>query len=210
MIANTPKPETLALTAVGLACAAASSTAFFLHVFGWVRMPFFINFVGLPAIVLMIVIGLYSWNRRLPFWQRFSAGVVAGLTGLLAYDLVRFTIYSSGALNYYPFHAIPILGSLITGQPPTAGSSVFAGWLYHIWNGFSFAIIYALLAGPARWWWGVVWAMVLETGMLLSYPSFLAIQASAPFVVVSVIGHTAYGAALGFTVRRLARKEWER
>jgi hypothetical protein len=28
--------------------------------------------------------------------------------------------------------------------------------------------------------------------------------------VVSVIGHTAYGAALGFTVRRLARKEWER
>lgn len=206
MTATVPGSRTPAwlLTAVGLACAFASSTAFFLHVLGFVRMPFFINFVGLPAIILMVILGLYAWNRRLPFWRRFSAGVVAGAVGLLAYDLVRLAIYSSGLLNYYPFHAIPILGSLITGLPPSAAPSVFAGWLYHIWNGFSFAIIYALLAGPARWGWGVAWAMALEAGMLLSYPSFLAIQASAAFVVVSVTGHLAYGAAVGITVRRLA------
>jgi hypothetical protein len=210
MITTRRQFETLALSAVGLACAAASSAAFFLHILGWVRMPFFINFVGLPAIVLMLVVGLYSWNRRLPFWRRFSAGAVAGITGLLAYDLVRLTVYSSHLLDYYPFHAIPILGSLITGQPATAVSSVLAGWLYHIWNGFSFAIIYALLAGPAHWWWGVAWAMLLEIGMLLSYPSFLAIQASASFVTVSLIGHAAYGVALGVTVRRLAHKGGER
>jgi hypothetical protein len=205
-VSATTRTQTWLLTAVGVACALASSIAFFLHVLGWVRMPFFINFVGLPAIILMITLGLYAWNRRLPFWRRFSAGVVAGAVGLLAYDLVRLAVYSSGLLDYYPFHAIPILGSLITGLPPSAPSSIFAGWLYHTWNGFSFALIYALLAGPARWWWGVAWAMLLETGMLLSYPSFLAIQASATFVIVSVVGHIAYGTVLGLTVRRLARE----
>jgi hypothetical protein len=197
--------ETFALMVVGLACAAASSAGFFLHMLGWVRMPFFINFVGLPAIILMLVVGLYAWNRRLPFWRRFSAGVTAGAAGLLAYDLVRYAVYRSQVLDYYPFHAIPILGSLITGCAATATSSVLAGWLYHVWNGFSFAIIYALIAGPARWVWGVVWAMVLEVGMLLTYPSFLAIQASAAFVAVSLVGHAAYGAAIGVTAHRLAQ-----
>jgi hypothetical protein len=206
MIASARRSETLLLTAVGLACALASSAAFFLHVFGWMRMPFFITFAGLPAIILMVILGLYSWNRRLPFWRHFSAGLAAGVTGLLAYDLVRYVVYRSHLLDYYPYHAIPILGSLITGQPPTATSSALAGWLYHFWNGFSFAIIYALVAGSARWWWGLAWAMMLEIGMLLSYPSFLAIQASAAFVGVSLIGHAAYGVALGVTVRRLARE----
>lgn len=196
------RSETAALTAVGLVCALASSAAFFLHVLGWIRMPFFVNFAGLPLVVLMLVIGLYSWQRRLPFWRRFSAGLVAGVTGLAAYDTIRFIVYRSGLLDYYPFHAIPILGSLITGRPPSEASSVFAGWLYHAWNGFSFAIIYALVAGPARWIWGVAWAMILEAGMLLSYPSFLDIQASAAFIGVSLVGHGAYGAAVGLTVQQ--------
>ena len=54
-----------------------------------------------------------------------------------------------------------------------ASAAIFAGWLYHFWNGFNFAIIYALVAGPRRWYWGVAWAMMLEIGMLLSYPTFL-------------------------------------
>jgi len=205
MIAFPRNAENLALTTVGLACAATSSAAFFLHFQGWIRMPFFVNFFGLPAIILMLVVGLYSWNRRLPFWKRFYAGIVAGVIGLIAYDLIRYAIYRSGLLNYHPYHAIPILGSLITGQPATVESSLIAGWLYHFWNGFNFAIIYALMAGPASWQWGLLWAMFLEIGMLLSYPSLLAIKASAAFVGVSLIGHGAYGLAVGITVNRLTR-----
>src|SRR5579862_8753731 len=52
------RKEALILTLVGLSCAFASSAAFFLHVFGVMRMPFFINFIGMPAIVLMLVVGL--------------------------------------------------------------------------------------------------------------------------------------------------------
>lgn len=201
------RKDTILLTAVGLVCAFASSAAFFLHVFGWVRMPFFVNFFGLPVIVLMMIVGLYSWQRRLPFWRRLRAGLLGGALGLVAYDVVRYSVYRSQILAYDPFHAIPRLGALITGQPPSSPASVYAGWTYHFWNGFSFAVIYALVAGPARWGWGVLWAMTLEVGMILSYPTFLDVKLAAPFLGVSWIGHMAYGTALGLTVRRAAGSE---
>jgi hypothetical protein len=196
--------ETLILVTVALLCGFASSAAFFLHQFGWVRMPFFVNFFGMPVIVLMLIIGLYSWQRRLPFWRRFRAGLLAGALGLIAYDVTRVTIYQSGIFNYDPFHIIPKLGALITGLPATATTSLYAGWTYHIWNGFSYAIIYALVAGPARWGWGVGWAMILEVLMVASYPTFLQVKLDAPFLAISFFGHICYGTVLGLTVRRWA------
>jgi hypothetical protein len=194
---------------VGVACAFASTAAFFLHVLGVMKMPFFVNFIGMPAIILMMIVGLYSWQRQLPFWRRFRAGLIAGFFGLIAYDLVRLIIYESGIIAWYPYHAIPRLGSLMTGKPPEDRASIFAGWLYHIWNGFNFAIIYSLVAGPAAWGWGVAWAMMLEIGMLLSYPTFLSVKDDWQFRTVSLIGHLVYGTVVGLTVRRLARERAE-
>lgn len=198
------RKETLILTLVGVGAGLASSAAFFLHMFGVIRMPFFVNFFFMPLIVLMLVVGLYSWQRRLPFWRRFRAGLLAGALGLIAYDLTRLLIYKSGIFNYHPFHAIPKLGALVTGLTPDAPSSIYAGWFYHIWNGFSYAIIYALLAGPAPWGWGIAWAMILEILMVISYPTFLQIKLDAPFLAISFFGHLCYGTVLGLTVRRAA------
>jgi hypothetical protein len=204
-----PRRETILLYVVGVACAFASTIAFFLHVFGVMRMPFFINFVGMPAIILMMIVGLYSWQRRLPFWLRLRAGIIAGALGLIAYDAVRLAIYKSQLVTFYPVHALPRLGSLMTGEPPEATPAIVAGWLYHIWNGFNFAIIYALVAGPRAWGWGVAWAMMLETGMLLSYPTFLAVKNDWSFRIVSMVGHVVYGTVIGLTVRRLASQRVE-
>ena len=203
------RKETILLYVVGVACAFASTAAFFLHVFGLVRMPFFINFVGMPAVILMMIVGLYSWQRRLPFWRRLRAGLIAGALGLIAYDTVRLAIYMSGILSFYPFHALPRLGALMTGQPPETQAAIVAGWLYHFWNGFNFAIIYALVAGPRKFYWGVLWAMMLEIGMLLSYPTFLQVRDDWAFRLVSLIGHIVYGTVLGLTVRHLAREPLE-
>lgn len=199
-----PASETRLLWTFALLAASASTTAFFLHVWGYVQMPFFVNFFGLPAIMVMMTVGLYSWYRRLPFWRRLRSGIIAGALGLVAYDVIRIAVYQSKVLAYDPFHAVPRLGALITGQPATAPASWYAGWIYHFWNGFSFAIIYALVAGPVAWGWGVAWAMMLEIGMLLTYPTFLDVQLAAPFIGVSWIGHMAYGTVLGRTVKRLA------
>jgi hypothetical protein len=198
------RKETLILLCVALVAAFASSAAFFLHMFGLIRMPFFVNFFGMPIIVLMQIVGVYSWQRRLPFWRRFRAGLLAGVLGLMAYDITRYAIYKSGIFNYDPFHVIPKLGSLITGLSPAAPASLYAGWTYHFWNGFSYAIIYALVAGPAKWGWGVGWAMILETLMVLSYPTFLQVKMDAPFLAISFFGHFCYGTVLGLTVRRFA------
>jgi hypothetical protein len=198
------RQETLILLTTALLAGFASSAAFFLHMFGVIRMPFFVNFFFMPLIVLMLIVGIYSWQRRLPFWRRLRAGILAGALGLIAYDLTRLIIYKSGIFNYHPFHAIPKLGALVTGLTPAAPSSVYAGWTYHIWNGFSYAIIYALVAGPAKWGWGVAWAMILETLMVISYPTFLQIKLDAPFLAISFFGHLCYGTVLGVTVRRAA------
>jgi hypothetical protein len=206
MIAARSQTETLALTAVGLACALTSSAAFWLHMLGLVPMPFFINVVGLPSIILMLILGLFSWQRELKFWPRFKAGVAGGFMALLAYDLIRLAIYSSGLLDFYPFQTHRMFGFLITGQPPSSEAAAITGWLYHFWNGFSFSIIYALIAGPARWYWAVAWSMILEFAMLLTYPTFLDIRMTVAFVGVSLIGHTAFGVALGLTVSHIVRK----
>jgi hypothetical protein len=199
------RQENLALTLVGLACALVSSAAFWLHMLGLVRMPFFVSVVGWPSILLMLIIGLFSWQRDLSFWKRFRAGLLGGAAALLAYDGIRFGVYALGLFDFYPFQTHRIFGFLITGQPATSQAAAVAGWLYHFWNGFSFALIYALVAGPARWYWGWVWAMALEVAMLFTYPSLLDIRMGIPFVAISLIGHTAYGVALGVTVSRLVK-----
>ncbi len=197
--------ETTILMVAGIVFGFASSAAFFLHFLGWISMPFFVNFFGLPLIMLILTLGLYSWQRRLPFWIRLRAGLLAGFFGLIVYDTIRFTLYKTQIVPYFPFHAIPRLGALITSRPPTDPSSLYWGWGYHFWNGFSFAIIYALIAGPAAWGWGIAWAMILETLMLLSYPTLLGVKADAPFLIISIVGHICYGSVLGLTVRRFAR-----
>lgn len=205
MIADRPRAETVALTTVGLACALTSSVAFWLHMLDMVPMPFSINFVGRPSIVLLLIVSVFAWYRQLSFWKRFRAGVAGGAMALLAYDGIRFAIYGTGIVDFYPFQTHRIFGYMITGEPPASDAAAVAGWLYHFWNGFSFAIIYALIAGPARWYWGVAWAMILEVAMLFTYPTLLDIKLGVGFVGISLIGHMAYGAALGLTVSRLMR-----
>jgi hypothetical protein len=205
IIAERTPAERLSLIGVGLACALASSVGFWLHMLGLVRMPFFVPIVGVPSIILMLILGYYSWQRQLSFWLRFRAGVVGGIAGLAAYDSVRFAIYSLHLFDYYPFATHRVFGTLITGLPVTSETAEIVGWAYHYWNGFSFALMYALIAGPARWYWGLVWAMILETATLFTYPSFLDVKMSAPFIVVSLIGHSCFGTALGLTVSRMMR-----
>lgn len=200
------RTETKALIVIGVACALVSSAAFWLHMLDLVRMPFFINVIGWPSIVLMLIIGLFSWQRQLSFWQRFKAGVFGGAAALLAYDGLRYGLYGLNLFDFYPFQSHRIFGYLITGQPVDSQAAAISGWLYHFWNGFSFAMIYALIAGPARWYWGWAWAMLLEIAMLFTYPTMLDIALNVGFVAVSLIGHSAYGIALGVTVGRMVHE----
>jgi len=217
-----------ALTLLVLGCTAAGIGAFLLDVAGIVRMPWTISFVSLPALVLVIAIAV--WARRVarrPFFNRLVVGLVAGLIATLAYDGVRWAIQETAPLDYDGFRSINIFGSLILAKPETApldydgfrsinifGSLILskpetaldariAGWTYHFWNGISFGVMYALVAGPARWYWGLAWGVALELMMISIYPVAFAIQRSDPaFLAISMTGHAAYGAVLGLLAER--------
>jgi hypothetical protein len=110
------------------------------------------------------------------------------------------------SLQTSPFYSIYIFGSLITTKPADATVTAVAGWIYHISNGVTFAIMYTLIAGPARWWFGLLWGLLLESAMLIIYPSSTILRppALAPFIVVSLISHAVYGATVGAVSQRHA------
>jgi hypothetical protein len=63
--------------------------------------------------------------------------------------------------------------------------------------------MYTLLAGPARWWFGLAWGATLELTMLIIYPSSTILHppALAPFVIVSLASHALFGAVIGMVAQ---------
>ena len=200
-----------ALTLLVVGCTAAGIGAFLLDVAGIVRMPWTISFVSLPALILVIAIAVWAQRvARRPFFNRLLVGLVAGFIATLAYDGVRWAIQETAPLDYDGFRSINIFGSLILGKPESALDARIAGWTYHFWNGISFGVMYALVAGPARWYWGLAWGTALELLMISIYPVAFAIQRSDPaFLAISMTGHAAYGAVLGLLAERwCSRQRW--
>ena len=198
-----------ALMLLVVGCTAAGIGAFLLDVAGIVRMPWTLSFVSLPALVVVIAVAV--WARRVarePFFNRLVVGLVAGFIATLAYDGVRWAIQETAPLDYDGFRSISIFGSLILSKPESALDARIAGWTYHFWNGISFGVMYALVAGPARWYWGLAWGMALELMMISIYPVAFAIQRSDPaFLAISMTGHAAYGAVLGLLAERWCDRE---
>lgn len=196
------------LFTLALAAAGTSTVPLLLHLAGVIRMPYTLSFVTLPALVFLLCAqALAGRAGRVVIVNRLRAGFVAGLVALVAYNLTRWLVSAVAELPSSPFYSIRIFGSLITGRAPDTLAAELSGWAYHVSNGVTFAIMYALVAGPARWWCGLLWGLALETAMLLVYPSSAILRppALASFVVVSLVSHAAYGAAVGLCTRRLAR-----
>ena len=190
---------------VTLVAAASSIAALLLQVFGWVRMPYTLTFVSLPGLVLIVAVLVRTRNTdRHLFFNRLAIGLTAGLVGLVPYDLVRWIVQVVFPVNFDAFAAFPTFGHLMTGQPLHSSTAQMAGWAYHVSNGLTFGVIYTLLAGPARWWWGLLWAACLEAAMLLVYPSLLHPASMTAFVIVSIVGHACFGTTVGLIASRKA------
>ena len=159
---------------------------------------FSVNLIALPCLVLAIGAGVRAHRLQdTVAVNRLLVGVAVGLPATLAYDVVRLAIWKVGLISFDPFLSHPIFGSLILDRPVSAMSSIIVGWTYHFWNGFSFAVIYTLIAGRSPWWYAMIWAIALEVGWLLALPGALDFSLSRQLIAVSMIGHVAYGAVLG-------------
>lgn len=201
-----PTRDDLPLLLLALGAAASSIAALLLDWLGWIRMPYTVSFVSLPAMVFLIVLTVWAGRtRRDLLFNRLTVGAIGGVLGLVGYDVVRWLIQVTIPVHFDAFAAFPTFGHLMTGRPRDDGIALAAGWAYHVTNGLTFGIIYALIAGPARWWWGLLWGASLEAAMMVVYPSLVRPQAMSDFVIVSVIGHGVFGAIVGLTCERWSR-----
>jgi hypothetical protein len=196
------------LAVIVAACSSLSVGAFLAHVYLDVPMPFTLSAFSFPALVATI--GITVWAKRaarMRFLRRMWVGCVAGAFAIVGYDLLRWLILFVTPSDFDPFRAHRPFGALILSTSPHTTAALVAGWGYHLWNGFSFAVMYALLAGGARWWWGLLWAMTLESATILVYPGAFGISLSNwAFVATSLAGHAVYGFVLGVLARQWLRE----
>jgi hypothetical protein len=188
-----------------LGAAVTSIAALLLQVVGIIRMPYTLSFLTAPGMIFLLCVQVWAGSARRPLIvNRLRVGFVAGLIGLLAYNGARWVL--GALLSSSPFYSIVIFGKLITAHPAESITATVAGWLYHISNGLTFGIIYTLIVGPARWWFGLAWGLVLELAMLMIYPASTLLQprALAPFVIVSLASHALFGAVIGVVAQEHA------
>lgn len=200
------------LMLVGTGCAATSGLAILLHWSGLLLMPAAVSFVSVPGALALVIAGVVARHRHQEvFLHRLAVGSAAGLLATIAYDGSRWLLQAPGWIPFDGFMAIPMFGQLILGVPRDQPLAQAIGWIYHFWNGISFGLMYAFVAGPARWRWGVVWSMGLEWLMVLSYPGVFGVMLSNwGFWVLSVAGHVCQGVTWGLLMERYGALPGER
>lgn len=159
--------------------------------------------VAVPGLIALIAFGTWLATQRAGsgLAMAMRVGVAAGLLGTLGYDLFRVPfVFGAGFRLLAPIESY---GVLLLGADASSGLTDFAGWTYHVSNGVLFGIAYAVLAFRRHWLWGLAWALVLETGTLVT-PFANAYQLwGAPLVIVlAYAAHVPYGLAVGFIVQR--------
>lgn len=195
----------LPLLLLALASAGSSVAALLIHAVGWIRMPYTVSFVTLPGLILLVCLTMWSRRASRPLlFNRLVVGTVGGFVGLVAYDAMRWVVAVALPFKFDAFFAMPAFGTLMTGRPMTSTVAILSGWAYHITNGWTFGVIYSLIAGPARWWWGLIWGLMLEAAMAVVYPAIFQLNSISGFVIVSVIGHAVFGGVVGKMCERYA------
>lgn len=200
------EPVTSARWTTGLLVAALSlsGVALLLHAsVGWHLASSVVVFIPLTAFLAIAAWVGARPELRARFLQRLWAGAFAGFIGLIAYDGIRGVILLSGTVPFNPFRAIETFGLLILQTDVTTPGTKALGWFFHLWNGLTFAAMFTVAFGRGSLLGAVGWALVLELAMIATYPSLFRIQLDAAFLFVSIVGHLAYGLALGWTAARV-------
>jgi hypothetical protein len=205
--------------------AATSIWCLLVEMYGLCSMRLFTFWALIPSTVVLYALAL--WDRASGdgvLWKGVIIGSLAGFLAAVAYDVFRLPFVFSdawGLTGFVPqmplFKVFPRFGAMILNQPLEQQSYNLAahlvGWIYHFSNGITFGVMYVAIIGqPTRrsWWWGVVTATGIEMALLLSpYGRFFGIRVTMLFVAVTLTAHLSYGAAMGWSSRRMARRAYD-
>lgn len=171
-------------------------------------MAGYVLYAIVPAIVVLIGIWLYASGNYPRLANRIAAGAAASFLASLGLDAVRLIGVAQGA---FPGDMPTMFGQMILGRMSMDGAVRLAGYTYHLLNGATFGIMYALLAGKVHWGWGLAWGLFFELGMMTMPPVPMM---AGPFgihgfwprlFIASLVAHVVYGVILGVLTARWVR-----
>jgi len=186
------------------------------------------DIVIIPSIVVIFAIGILSRNKFPRITKRIFVGMSAGAVASFALEAIRIPGYMFA--KWLPMDSMISLPGLLLTEKITSLTEIkqvimqsgvamnlyhapldafMAGALWHFWNGATFGIVYALVIGKGKWWYGMIWAFIIEIGMMLA-PYLIMMK--GPFgiehmdgyniFVITLIAHLAFGAVLGILVQK--------
>jgi hypothetical protein len=187
----------------------ASGVALLVYILSGISLGLTLVLLTIGAVVVQVrVHRVLPAARRAELARRVRAGAVAGVAGLAAYDSSRWLLVQVFHFQFKPFDVFYTFGAAIFGQSMLGPGSpawlaLAVGVAFHVVNGLGFAMAYAVWAGRKGPVPGIVFALFLQVLMVAIYPSWLRIQMMGEFLEVSMLGHVAYGAAIGAVSRFL-------
>jgi hypothetical protein len=163
----------------------------------------YVPLVLLPSLLILLGIAVYSRSRYPGLHRRIVVGFTAGAVATVALDFFRML----GVLHQWlPVDTTMMFGKLILGMEAPFGAVLAVGFLYHFLNGANFGLFYTMVFGRVRWYWAVVWLLVVEVGMMTLPPMAPLV---GPFGVrylwphlfaITLAAHVAFGVVLGLLV----------
>jgi len=218
----------LGLTLFIIILSGASASLLLLPPLGIISYAAFRDIAIIPSVVIIFTIGILSRSKFPRLTSRLFKGMAAGTIASLALEAIRIPGYMF--TKWIPMDSMISLPGLLLTEKITALSEVkqvimqsgvpmnlyhapldafLAGGLWHFWNGATFGIIYALLIGKGKWWYGMIWAVIIEMVMMVA-PYLVMMK--GPFgiehmdgyniFVITLIAHLAFGAVLGIIVQK--------
>ena len=218
----------LGLTIIVIILSGASASLLLLPPLGIIPYATFRDIAIIPSVIIIFTIGILTHSKFPRLSNRMFIGMAAGTIASFALEAIRIPAYMFA--KWMPMDSMISLPGLLLTEKITALSQVkqvimqsgvpmnlysapldafIAGGLWHFWNGATFGIIYALLIGKGKWWYGVIWAVIIEMVMMVA-PYLIMMK--GPFgieymdgyniFVITLIAHLVFGAILGIIVQR--------
>jgi hypothetical protein len=192
----------------------SSGAALIVYIISGISLAVTLGLLTVAAVIIQVrVHRVLPAARRAELGRRMRGGAAAGCAGLVAYDLSRWLLVHFGHFQFKPFDVFYTFGQAMFGQAILGpGHPSLAVWVvgiaFHLLNGLGFAMAYTVWAGERGPLAGMVFALFLQAAMVAAYPSWLRIQMMGEFLQVSMLGHLAYGAAVGATGQLLLSLRW--
>lgn len=192
-----------ALVVFGLA--STSIGALLGELYGVVPMAVSVPTVTAPSLVALAVLG----SRRVAkvrervggeLAARIRVGALAGVAGIIGYDLARVPFEVGGLRVFAP---IDSYGLLIAGGDMASALTNTLGWAFHLSNGVTFGIVYAVVAARRHWVLGVAFGLTIESIVFATpFPARYGVSSDVGVILVAYLGHVGFGYPVGRIVQR--------